>query len=237
LTALFLSAVVSERERSAVELVAARRREGERALEERRRIARDLHDSVSQALFSSALHTRTAERALEDEQEHVAPKVRESLRAIGQLTKRAQIEMRRFIFDWGPDGVGDGLVSAFSRHVSTLAADSGLEVELEGADGPLPLCIAKQTQLYAIGREALANVVRHSGVTSAVVRIEAHPSFVCLEVRDGGCGFDHPPSGPDHHGFESMLSRAKEIGGELSITSSRGNGTVIHVDVPVDAES
>jgi signal transduction histidine kinase len=235
LTALFLSAVVSERERSAVELVAARRREAERALEERRRIARDLHDSVSQALFSTALHTRTAERTLEYEQGHVPPKVRESLRAIGQLTKRAQSEMRRFIFDWGPDGVGDGLVSAFTRHVSALGADSGLSVQVEGPEGPLPLTIATQAHLYAIGREALANVARHSGVESATVRIEAHPSLVCLEIRDRGCGFDHPPSGPDHHGFESMLSRAKEIGGELSVTSSRGNGTVIHVDVPVES--
>jgi signal transduction histidine kinase len=237
LTALFLSAVVSERERSAVELVAARRREGERALEERRRIARDLHDSVSQALFSSALHTRAAEKTLDDELEHVAPKVRENLRAIGQLTKRAQSEMRRFIFDWGPDGVGDGLVSAFTRHASALAADSGIDVHVEGPNGPLALTIAKQAQLYAIGREALANVARHSGVVFAVVRVEANPRFVCVEIRDKGRGFVHAPSGPDHHGLESMLSRAKEIGGELSITSSSGNGTVVHVQVPVDAES
>jgi signal transduction histidine kinase len=237
LTALFLSALVSERQRSAVELVAARRREAERALEERRRIARDLHDSVSQALFSTALHTRTAERALADDSEHVAPKVRESLRAIGQLTKRAQREMRRFIFDWGPDGVGDGLVSAFARHGAALGADSGLEVRVEGPDGKLPIAITTQAQLYAIGREALANVVRHAGVGTAVVRVEAHPSVVCVEIRDEGCGFEQAPAGLDHHGFESMLSRAKEIGGELSIASDRGGGTLVRVQVPVEAGS
>ena len=67
LTALFLSAVVSERERSTQELAESKRREGERALEERRRIARDLHDSVSQALFSSGLHTRAAQKAVIEE--------------------------------------------------------------------------------------------------------------------------------------------------------------------------
>jgi signal transduction histidine kinase len=237
LTALFLSAVVSERQRSAVELAAARRREGERALEERRRIARDLHDSVSQALFSTALHTRTAQRALADDTEHVAPKVRESLRAIGQLTKRAQSEMRRFIFDWGPDGVGDGLVSAFTRHGAVLGEDSGLTVHVEGPDGKLPLSISTQAQLYAIGREALANVVKHAGVASASVRVAAHPSRVSVEIRDAGCGFEATNTGPDHHGLESMLSRAQEIGGDLSITSDLGRGTLVRVLVPVEAQA
>src|SRR5215204_7316756 len=84
LTALFLSAAVSERQRTAAELVTARRREGDRALEDRRRIARDLHDSVSQSLFSSLLHTRIAERELDADQHAGDAKLRESLRTIGE---------------------------------------------------------------------------------------------------------------------------------------------------------
>src|SRR5262249_45929383 len=94
LTALFLSAVVSERERSAAELVESRRRENERARQERLRIARDLHDTVSQSLFSSVLHTRAAQKALDEGRPSSA--LRESLGAIATQTKRAQQEMRTF---------------------------------------------------------------------------------------------------------------------------------------------
>jgi integral membrane sensor domain MASE1 len=107
LTALLLSAIVSERERSSAELVEVRRREGERALEERRRIARDLHDSVSQSLFSTNLPARTAEKALRHDP-RVSRAVKASLRTIGELTKRAQQEMRRFIFEWDRRGSATG---------------------------------------------------------------------------------------------------------------------------------
>jgi signal transduction histidine kinase len=234
LTALFLSAVVSERERSVAELVDSRRREKESALEERRRIARDLHDSVSQALFSSALHTRTAERALEDGRERVSPALKDSLRAIDELTKRAQREMRSFIFEWGPDGLGDGLVSALTRHVSTVAGDSGLVVDVLGPDGPLPLTTATQAQLYGIGREALANVARHSGAGHAFVRVEEAVGQVTMTIGDDGCGFEVAEGHPGHYGLESMRSRAREICGDLKIDSSPGQGTLIQVGVPVE---
>jgi signal transduction histidine kinase len=236
LTALFLSAVVSERERSVSELVDSRRREKDRALEERRRIARDLHDSVSQALFSSALHTRTAERALEDGRDGVSPALKDSLRAIAELTKRAQREMRSFIFEWGPDGLGDGLVSALNRHVATLTVDSGLGVDVYGPEGPLPLTTSTQAQLYGIGREALANVARHSGAGKAFVRVEEGHGRVAMTIGDDGEGFDATVVHPGHHGLESMRSRAREICGDLTIDSGPGQGTFVRVDVPVEIE-
>jgi signal transduction histidine kinase len=236
LTALFLSAVVSERERSVSELVDSRRREKDRALEERRRIARDLHDSVSQALFSSALHTRTAERALEDGRDGVSPALKDSLRAIAELTKRAQREMRSFIFEWGPDGLGDGLVSALNRHVATLTVDSGLGVDVYGPEGPLPLTTSTQAQLYGIGREALANVARHSGAGKAFVRVEEGHGRVAMTIGDDGGGFDATVVHPGHHGLESMRSRAREICGDLTIDSGPGQGTFVRVDVPVEIE-
>jgi signal transduction histidine kinase len=236
LTALVLSAVVSERERSAEELAESRRRAGERALEERRRIARDLHDSVSQALFSSALHIRTAEKALATETEPYPPRLGESLSAAADLTKRAQREMRTFIFEWGPDGVGDGLVSAFRQHVSSLAAEVGLAVDVQGPERPLPLTTATQAQLYGIGREALANAVRHSGAELAAVRIATNPDRVVMEVADNGRGFDPERTRSGHYGLESMRSRAAEVRGDLSIRSSPGHGTIIRVEVPCETE-
>jgi signal transduction histidine kinase len=226
-TALFLSAVVSERRRSATEVVAARRRENERALAERRRIARELHDSVSQALFSSVLHTRTAQRLLDHGS---LPAVRPHLDAIGELTKGAQREMRAFIFDWGPDGIGDDLVAAFRRHADSVAATSDIQVQVDGPEAPLPVSPQTKSQLYAIGREALTNVVKHSGAARAVVRIDATERLVAMEIRDDGIGFV-PRTRDGHYGIDFMHTRARDVGGELSVDSIVGAGTIVRVEV------
>lgn len=231
-TALFISAVVSERQRSAGELVASRRRENERALAERRRIARELHDSVSQALFSSGLHTRTAQRALEQGDDTTT--VGQHLEVVADLTKRAQQEMRSFIFDWGPGGIEEGLVTSLSRHAASLASDCDLAVVVEGPESPLPLSRSTKSQLFAIGREALANIVKHSGADNARVDVYADGGVVLLEIRDAGKGFVPSAVRNGHQGIESMRSRAAEIGGELSISSIVGRGTTVSVTVPVE---
>jgi signal transduction histidine kinase len=236
LTGLFLSAVVSERERSAGELAEAKRRETERALEERRRIARDLHDSVAQALFSSVLHTRAAQKVLAEDGGSLSESLGEKLSAINELTKRAQREMRTFIFEWGPDG-GDGLVAAFERYASSLGDDEGVEVQVEAPTSPLPLSRTAQTQLYAIAREALANVVKHSGVSSARLRVDVDENDVVLEIVDRGRGFDLAESYDGHYGLASMRSRADEIGSVFVILTARGKGTTVRVEVPIEAGS
>lgn len=236
LTTLFLSAVVSERERSSRDLAEARRNEGERAVEERRRIARDLHDSVSQALFSTVLHTRTAQKALE--QDHASPpgRVAQSLSAIAELTKSVQGEMRALIFELRRDPVHDGLVSALSRHAAGLRAADGPTIRVKGSSSRLPLSHGVETQLYGIGREALANVVKHAHATAAFVLVEAQNGEVLVEVRDNGEGFDPSAGHPGHFGLDSMRSRASEIGGHLTITSTRGYGTLIRVRVPAETD-
>jgi signal transduction histidine kinase len=235
LTALFLSAVVAEHRRSVEQLAESKRRESEGAIEERRRIARELHDSVSQALFSTVLHARVAHKILDAEAGlERSGRLSQALGTIEQLAKRAQSEMRRFIFEWGPEGIGDGLGPALSRHVASLAEDP-IDVRVEGPSEPLPLTRTAETQLFGIGREALANVAKHARARSASVRVVARPSSVVLEVADDGCGFE--PSSPAHgggFGLGSMRSRAEEIGGVLHIISGPGRGTVVRVEVPTN---
>src|SRR5262249_17398028 len=195
LTALFLSAVVSERERSAAELGESRRRENERARQERLRIARDLHDTVSQSLFSSVLHTRAAQKALDEGRPSSA--LRESLGAIATQTKRAQQEMRTFIFEWGPDGAGDGLVPALERQAVELKHDSDLVVDVYAPTSPLPLTSTTQTHLNGIVREALVNAAKHSGAHAASVHVDVETDSVIVAVIDGGRGFCRHLPRPD----------------------------------------
>ena len=237
LTTLFLGAVVCERERSARELREARRTEGARALEERRRIARDLHDSVSQALFSTVLHARTAQRALAQDGGNPSGPVGRALDTIADLTRGVQGEIRSLIFELRREPVHDGLVSALTRHSFELGAPDGLTVQVRGPESRLPLSQQEETQLFAIGREALANVVRHAEATVAHIRVEATRDQVVVEISDDGRGFDPHDGHPGHFGLESMRSRAVEVGGRLTIASSPGWGTVVRVRVPADGDS
>ena len=235
LTTLFLSAVVTERERSDADLVEAKRRENDGAVKERHRIARDLHDSVSQALFSTVLHTRTAQKVLRREGARRSAQLEQSLDAIGELTRGAQSEMRALIFELGHDEVPDGLVAALTRHASMLRTRNGLDIDVQGPER-LALSPRAQTELFGIGREALANVVKHAGASKAWVHVEARSGRVVVEIRDDGSGFDPAARHPGHFGLESMHSRAAELGGVLTILSAPGGGTVVRVEARADTE-
>jgi signal transduction histidine kinase len=236
LTTLFLSGVVSDRERSSTDLAEARRTEGARAMEERRRIARDLHDSVSQALFSTVLHTRTAQKALVQEGGSPSGRAGRSLGAIADLTKSVQSEIRALIFELHRDPVHDGLVASLARHASGVRTSDGLTIDVQVPGPRLALSERLETQLFAIAREALTNVEKHAGASAAHVRVEAQQGQVVLEVRDNGRGFNPAVGHPGHFGLDSMRSRAAEIGGILTITSAPGSGTLVRVCVPAEMD-
>jgi signal transduction histidine kinase len=236
LTTLFVSGVVSEREQSSRELAKARRSEGTRAVEERRGIARDLHDSVSQSLFSTVLHTRTAQKALAQEGSP-SESVGQSLDAIAELTRKVQGEIHGLIFELHGDPVHDGLVAALVRHASDVRDSDGLRIDVQGPAPRLALPEVVETQLFAIAREALVNVQKHAGASAAHVRVEAQQRQVVVEVNDTGRGFDPAAGHPGHFGLGSMRSRAAEIGASIVIRSAPGSGTLVRVCVPAETES
>jgi signal transduction histidine kinase len=233
--AAFSAGVASERARSSRELAEARRRADDRALEDRQRLARDLHDSVSQALFTTMLHARTAQRAFVQEGNH-SGRLGRSLGAIADLTRSAQSEMRALIFELHRKPPNGGLVAALARQGARVRTSDGPTVEVRGPASRLALSALAETALFAIGREALANVQRHADATTAHVLVEAGQRQVVVEVRDDGRGFDPAAGRPGHFGLDSMRSRAAEIGGLLEITSAPGSGTLVRVCVPAETD-
>ncbi len=234
LTTLCLGAIVSERQRSAADLVESRRREVERASEERQRIARDLHDSVSQSLFSMTLHARTAERALKQTGQDTEGPVGRELGQVDELSRTALAEMRALIFELRPGGLAEeGLVSALSKHAGALSAREGLPIEVSGPSERLPISAECEEHLYRLGQEALANASKHAQATHVTVMVASDGNNVGLEVRDDGLGFDPAASYAGHLGLTTMRSRADDIGAQINIDSAPGRGTAVQVQLPI----
>jgi PAS domain S-box-containing protein len=217
---------VSERDRLERDL---RRQAAELASsEERAHLARELHDSVTQALFSMTLLSRSAELLLQKDPSQVP----EKLASLRELQRDALAEMRALIFELRPGNIEEnGLIQALRTHSAALSGRIGLPVVVE-ADLPERPPIEVEETLYRIAQEALHNVVKHAGARQVRLEVSKVPEAVQLRVVDDGRGFD-PMSVPDGHlGLAGMRSRAERLGGTLEVTSSPGQGTTIEVVVP-----
>jgi signal transduction histidine kinase len=142
-------------------------------------------------------------------------------------------EMRALIFELQPDALAEeGLVAALTKQASALSAREGLVIEVDGPDDRLPLGPEVEQQLYRLGQEALANVVKHARASRATVRIAVKDDIVLIEVNDDGRGFDPAAVGREHFGLRSMRGRVADLGGRLEVTSALGRGTDLRVQVP-----
>jgi signal transduction histidine kinase len=176
------------------------------------------------------LHTRTAQRALSDGDVNPSGPLAQALAAIGELTRTAQNEMRGLIFDLHRDPIHGGLVKALGDYAREASQANGLTIVVNGPAAQLPLAHGVENQLFGIGREALANVVKHAGASTASVRVEVGENDVVLEIRDDGRGFDPSRRRPGHYGLGSMQGRADEIGAAFTVSSAPGAGTVVRVE-------
>jgi signal transduction histidine kinase len=208
------------------------------ALEERHRLARELHDSVSQALFGIALGARTAKAQLSRDPSKVA----EPLDYVLQLAEAGLSEMRALIFELRPEALEtEGLVVALRKQAEAMRVRYKLEVETQLDTEPdVPLEV-KQS-LLRIAQEALHNTVKHARATHATLALRVSDT-ITLEMRDDGQGFDPaslPTSGSGvggRLGQRSMRERAEAIGARFELHTSPGHGTRIRVTLPVSATS
>jgi hypothetical protein len=203
---------------------------------ERQRLARDLHDSVSQTLISLHLSAQAA-ADLWDAQPAQA---REALEFVRHLTTGAITEMRAVLADLR-DAVLErqGLVAALEAHGAVVRQRSGLQVELRlgeahpGAGPAAPLPAAYEVALYRLVQEALANVVKHARATRATVTLE-RDTTVRLVVEDDGIGFG-APTAAFSYGLAGMRERVAALGGRLSLENRTGGGARVVADLPVPA--
>jgi signal transduction histidine kinase len=199
------------------------------ALEERQRIARDLHDSVTQTLFSLTLASQAARTTAATD----LAAADAMLQTVQELASGALAEMRALIFELRPGALHEaGLAAAIERFVGAFRSRTGIEVELELDQRRLPEAV--EEALYRITSEALANVGKHACASRVTVTLRRTLGNVELCVRDNGVGFDpHQPITGDHMGQRTMQERAAALGGSCVVQSAPGYGTEVMVNVPL----
>jgi signal transduction histidine kinase len=193
---------------------------------ERNRLARELHDSVTQSIFSMTLTTQSALLLLERDSSRVG----EQLDRLNELAQSALAEMQTLISELSPEKITvGGLLATLRRHIAERRLPEGLSVSLE-AEGSLALTPAEEQGLFRIAQESLNNIVKHAGASQA--NLQLHLDEPCwLEIRDNGQGFDLQQA--QHGGgvgLSSMRERAAEIGWTLQVVTSPGSGTCIHLE-------
>ena len=198
------------------------------ATTERQRLARELHDSVSQALYGIALGARTARTLLDVD----AAKVVEPLEYVLSLASAGQAEMRALLFELRPESLElEGLVVALEKQIDATAARYSIEVHGDLCPEP-ELSLAEKEVFYRIGQEALHNVVKHARAEVVQVRLTDDESGLRLKIMDDGVGFEVGRGFPGHMGLVSMSERAASIGAHLTIVSAPGEGTSLSLTLP-----
>lgn len=203
--------------------------------QERNRLARDLHDTVTQSLYSVGLAAQTAIRLLD--KTDVRSQVRSPIEYIQAIVQTALAQMREQLGDLHPTNLVDhGLVGALARHCDVLRERYSLAIQLV-ADHEPPLSVENRESLYYIAREALWNTVKHACAARIDVSLAGEGDYVTLSVVDDGAGFDPSIAHKKQTmGLRNMQDRTRQMAGTFELESKPGHGTRITVRIPSDRQ-
>lgn len=198
------------------------------ASRERAHLAQELHDSVTQALFSMTITAGTARMMLEQGR----PGLEAKLDELSALARQALTEMHSLIFELRPRNLAEaGLLPALRKHVAAVQGRTGLVIRLTANGNLRRLPPPVEEALYRVAQEAIHNVVKHAGASEVHLDIATLGADVRMEIRDDGVGFD-PRRGSDGLGLPGMAARAERLGGRVEVESLPGRGTKICVSIP-----
>jgi len=202
------------------------------AVEERNRLAREIHDTLAQGLSAIALQLETADALLETttSPERIRHVVQQAL----QLTRSNLIEARRSVLDLRATPLeGRTLAEALQELVQETLTKHSLALTLHAVGGHHPLSAAIETGLYRIAQEALTNIYTHAQATQAAIHLICTPAAIQLIVQDNGRGFEPDQVTHDRYGLIGINERVRLLGGQLAIESAAGAGTKVAVTVPL----
>jgi two-component system, NarL family, sensor kinase len=202
------------------------------AVEERNRLAREIHDTLAQGLAAVVLRLETAGALLDAGAD--SARLRETIEQALGLTRASLEEARRSVLDLRAAPLeGRTLGEALSELADVTTARGELQVSFEATGAAHPLPVRIEAGLYRIAQEALTNAVRHAAARTVRLRLETTPERVRLSILDDGRGFDPERVGKERYGLVGLAERAKLLGGRLDLRSGPGHGTRIEVEVPL----
>lgn len=202
------------------------------AVEERNRLAREIHDTLAQGLAGITLQLETADVLLESGQE--PKKINAAIQQALKLARANLEEARRSVLDLRAAPLeGHTLAQALKALAQEAAAQDDLDVDFELVGGERPLPVRIEAGLYRIAQEALANVVQHAAAQHVTLSLTILPDQAALVVKDDGHGFDPERTRRDRFGLIGLNERARLLGGTLQLHSSPGAGTRIEISVPL----
>ncbi|HEX6817915.1 MAG TPA: histidine kinase [Ktedonobacterales bacterium] len=202
-------------------------------VEERQRLARDLHDSVKQQVFAASMQVAAARALARSDAEKTEGRLAEAERLIGE----AQKELNALIRELRPAALGDkGLVAALRELCVEWSRGSGVAAEVR-TQGERATPLEAEQALFRVAQEALANVAKHSGATAVDLRLAWEDTTLTLAIADNGHGFDVGQRMGAGYGLGNMRERVESLGGVLRISSGRdgSGGTTLEAQIPVDA--
>jgi signal transduction histidine kinase len=200
-------------------------------MKERARLARDLHDSVTQLLYSVNLFAAVGREAYHQQN---WSQVHDSLLELGEVAQQALKEMRLLVYQLRPPALEhEGLIGALQQRLDAVEGRAGVKAQLL-ADKMLYLPGPVEEALYHVTQEALNNALKHAGATSVSVQIQTYDHHLQLEISDDGVGFDPSVAvGKGGMGLVSMRERIDQLGGTLAIHSVSGEGTTVKVSLEI----
>ena len=203
-------------------------------MEERQRLAQELHDSVVQSLYSMALYADAARLSLASGKQDVTVNHLQELR---ETARSAMYDMRLLIFELHPPALEqDGLITALRVRLAAVEARSGVRAKLE-VEGERRLPIDIEQELYRIAQEALNNIMKHAQAEHVTLKVQFDAKNVCLQIHDDGVGFDlRSVADGGGMGLHSFAARAARLGGQVTVDSQPGHGTTVTVHVAIENE-
>ena len=199
-------------------------------VEERQRLSRELHDSVTQALYGISLYAEAAGRSLAGGTTEPAMA---NLQGIRETAQEALGEMRLLLFELRPPVLQEqGLAAALRARLQAVEARAGVVAEF-ACEGGQRLVPDTEQELYRLAQEALNNVLKHAHAARVTMRFAVLNGAATLEIADDGVGFEPSLRAGDGFGLPGMRERVERLGGSFSIDSSPGAGTRVRVEVPV----
>ncbi len=201
-------------------------------VEERNRLAREIHDTLAQGLSAVSLQLETADALLEASAD--PERVRKAVRQALTLTRANLEEARRSVLDLRAAPLeGRTLSKALEALAKEVTARGKTQVRLEAISDERPLPVRIEAGLYRIAQEALTNIERHANARQAKLRLEITPEQIQLRIWDDGQGFEPSQVPKDRYGLIGMNERARLLGGTFCLESSPGSGACLEVTIPL----